>query len=157
MEVKLHNSALEGQEAQGLGHVFVPEGRKPGLTKTKKLLSTRVPQLKELRSFLMFCSFYRRFVHLFGKVVATLHELASRKVLYGWNPIASSAFRNFKKVVSKPPVIASPDGKNNLWFLSMPVVRGGNIFCAKRRNVRSCTHYNTLACHGVIFKGENKL
>lgn len=58
--------------------------------KTERITNARVPRnKKELRSFLMFCSFYRRFVNGFAHSTAPLHELSAGKTQSIWSDEAS--------------------------------------------------------------------
>lgn len=61
-----------------LGHVVSENGIETDPDKIKALTSWPVPQnLKELRSFLGFAGYYRRFVHGYSVIVKPLHDLTA--------------------------------------------------------------------------------
>ena len=61
----------------------------------------------ELRRFLGFAGFYRRFVRGFSQVAAPLHALTSTKTTFTWCPEAEAAFQDLKQCFA--PVLAHPD------------------------------------------------
>ena len=77
--------------------------------------------LKDLRSFLGFASYYRRFVPHFAQRAKPLHQLVSKLYEGGkhgrqgnkpvednWNQVCQAAFDSLKQVLTRPPVLAYP-------------------------------------------------
>ena len=77
--------------------------------------------LKDLRSFMGFTSYYRRFVPHFAQRAKPLHELVSKLYEGGkhgrqrnkpvednWNQDCQEAFESLKQVLTSPPVLAYP-------------------------------------------------
>lgn len=67
--------------------------------------------LMELRSFLGFINFYRRFVKDFSKVARPLHDLEKKDVRFEWSEDCQVAFNELKTIVSTAPVLihTNPD------------------------------------------------
>ena len=102
-----------------LGYNISNKGISTIKEKTKAIVEWEKPtNLKELRSFLGVCSYYRRFIKGFAKIVSPLNELnridksvgekrvsrfRSKKVLIGWNKECDQAMEALKdKLVSAP-------------------------------------------------------
>ena len=64
--------------------------------------------VKEVRSFLGFCNFYRPFIAGFSKIAAPLHALTRKDTEYKWTKEAQDAFEDLKKRVTSNPILAHP-------------------------------------------------
>ena len=62
--------------------------------------------IKDIRSFLGLCSYYRRFVKDFAKLAKTLTHLTKNNVPFIWNDEQEDAFRRLKRALTSPPVLA---------------------------------------------------
>jgi hypothetical protein len=65
--------------------------------------------LKELRSFIGFINFYRRFLNDFSTIARPLNDLTKKDVPFIWSPICNEAFEKLKKLVTSAPVLSLPD------------------------------------------------
>ena len=106
-----------------LGHQVSQDGITPDPEKTADVQSWKVPEtLKELRSFLGFCSYYRKFVPNFATIAGPLHNLAnhclhelkSHKTLQKpfselWTTSCQSAFDLLKQKLTSSPVLGYAD------------------------------------------------
>ena len=63
----------------------------------------------QLRRFLGFANFYRRFIRGFSRVAAPLSALTSTVVPYQWSPDAEEAFTTLKRLFVTAPVLVFPD------------------------------------------------
>ena len=77
----------------------------------------------QLRRFLGFANFYRRFIRGFSRVPAPLSALTSSVVSFVWSPEAEEAFQTLKKLFVTAPVLIFPDP--NRQFI-VEVVRHGH-------------------------------
>lgn len=78
LKVKLSKCCFFQQEVRYLGHVISSEGVATDPEKIQAVAEWAKPQTaKELRSFLGFASYYRRFVQGFAWITALLHQLAA--------------------------------------------------------------------------------
>ena len=105
-----------------LGHVVSAEGVATDPSKTEVVTNWPEPKtLKELRSFLGFASYYRKFVPGFAQVAKPLHELVASLYDGGksgkqrnkpigdlWQERCQGAFQNLKAALTSPPVLAYP-------------------------------------------------
>ncbi len=104
-----------------LGHVVSSNGIECDPAKTQTLLEWPVPRNeKELRKFLGFAGFYRRFIRDFSKLAHPLYELLTgpskgrkkvkpAKPEWKWEVKHQQAFDHLIKLLTNPPCLAYPD------------------------------------------------
>jgi len=64
--------------------------------------------LKEMKGFIGFCNFYRRFLKNFSIIAQPLHELDKKGVKWKWEAPQQQAFEQLKKVVVNEPCLKQP-------------------------------------------------
>lgn len=132
LKLSLEKCSFFQTSVKYLGHVVSEAGIETDPDKIKTLSSWPVPQnLKELRSFLGFAGYYRRFVQGYSAIVKPLHNLTagyppSQKHLkskikpdaylnpkesFGgrWSTECQTAFENIITVLTSAPVLAFAD------------------------------------------------
>lgn len=109
-----------------VGHVISEDGIEPDEEKIDKVMQWPQPKSKEdVRRFLGFVGYYRKFVKNFAKIARPLTDLlpSTRKKSKGrqkigtsstenpfvWNKEQKEAFTNLKTQLSSPPILAYPD------------------------------------------------
>ena len=103
-----------------LGHVVSGAGIETDPEKINKVQNWPIPSNSdELRSFLAFAGYYRRFIRDFSKLIRPLSELLpptstkkgqkKLKVEWKWTEVEQQVFDNLKKILSSPPILAFPD------------------------------------------------
>ncbi|PIK42091.1 Retrovirus polyprotein [Apostichopus japonicus] len=117
--IKIPKCAFFQREVKYLGHCVTKSGVKANPGKIEVVRDWPAPKsLKEVRSFLGLCSFYRRFVPGFSKIAGPLHELVShcmndvkakRTSVFPWGIKHQQAFEILKKAICTQPVLAYPD------------------------------------------------
>lgn len=93
-----------------LGHVNSDEGVTVDSGNIEKVVSWPVPtNLKELRSYLGLCSYYRRFVPEFSNVTDSLSQTTRKNVRISWNEERHTALDTFKQGLSTAPILGLPN------------------------------------------------
>ncbi|CAH1247195.1 RTL1 [Branchiostoma lanceolatum] len=93
-----------------LGHIVSEEGVSTDPDKTVALRDWPVPTtVRQVRQFLGFASYYRRFVESFGKIAGPLHELVRKDQPFVWTPACQSAFDTLREKLTTAPLLAYPD------------------------------------------------
>ena len=96
-----------------LGHVVSGEGVETDPAKIEKVKNRPTPaNPDELRSFLAFAGYYRRFIKEFSKVARPLSELlppTSAKKGQKKTHVEQEVFDRLKSLLPTPPVLAYPD------------------------------------------------
>jgi hypothetical protein len=65
--------------------------------------------VREVRSFLAYTNFYRRFVKGYSGIAIPLTELTKKNVAFKWEERQEQAFEGLKQVILKEPILAIPD------------------------------------------------
>lgn len=92
-----------------LGHIVSREGISADPSKRQSIWDWPVPStVRELRGFLGFAGYYRKFVHHFGGIAAPLTLLLT-KAGFQWNEEADSAFQQLKVALTTAPVLGLPN------------------------------------------------
>ena len=103
-----------------LGHVVSGKGIETDPSKIDKVQNWPTPSNPdELRSFLAFAGYYRRFIRDYSKISKPLSELIpptspkkgakSKSLLWNWTEKEQEVFDYIKELLSSPPILAYPD------------------------------------------------
>ena len=110
LKLKPWKCTLFAKEVEFLGHVVSEAGIKTDPRKTEVVSSWPTPDnVHEVRSFLGFCSYYRRFIPQFAEVAKPLHCLTEKTHPFVWSDQCQEAFERLKKKMVEAPVLAHPD------------------------------------------------
>ena len=112
-------SFLNGQ-LKFLGHIITGEGITTDPEKVSAIKNWKKPSnITELRSFLGFCNYYRKFISNYSNLTCPLEALmknsnisSNKKNILFWQPLHETAFENLKKKLSSAPVLAFPNNKD---------------------------------------------
>jgi hypothetical protein len=63
----------------------------------------------EVRSFLGFCNFYRRFIQDFSHVARPLNDLTTKDRKWTWGGTEKAAFDELKRLITSTPILVQPD------------------------------------------------
>ena len=119
-----------------LGHVVSADGIATDPAKIESVASWPAPAcLREIRSFVGLCSYYRRFVKGFDEIAAPLHKLTGKGVLFQWSPDCQTAFESLKQALITSPVLAmttdedvyvlDTDASNHYIWALLSQIQGG--------------------------------
>ena len=100
------------KEVKYLGHVISAEGVATDPEKISSVRDWPLPKnRKQVRSFLGFCSYYRKFVKGFAIVAKPLYNLTEENRKFLWSSECQVAFENLKRVLTCPPILSFPSGE----------------------------------------------
>lgn len=110
-----------------LGHKITSEGIVPDPSKVQSLRSYPAPQnADEVKRFVAFANYYRRFIPQFAKIAYPLNKLSKKNAIFNWDSECQLAFEKLKNVLTQPPVLSYPDfSENNLFILNTDASRQG--------------------------------
>lgn len=117
LKLKPAKCSLLRSSVQFLGHVVTSEGVLPDPEKVSAVQSWKAPTtVTELRAFLGFVGYYRRFIEGFSRIAAPLHGLlvgvspkAKKLQLGPWTEACELAFNILKGKLTTAPVLAFAD------------------------------------------------
>ena len=110
LKLKPRKCQLFAKEVEFLGHMITSEGIKTDPKKTKAVREWPTPEnIHQVRSFLGFCSYYRRFIPRFAEVAKPLHRLSEKGQAFVWSEQCDDAFKMLKSKMADSPVLAHPD------------------------------------------------
>jgi hypothetical protein len=93
-----------------LGHIVTGEGIKADKKKINAVLAMPTPKnIKQLRSFLGLCNYYRKFIKNYTLHCAPLYELLSKE--FSWTEEATEVFERLKLLLTTTPMLHYPDFK----------------------------------------------
>ena len=110
------------EEIEYLGHVVSGKGISTNPKKVEAVAKWPTPQtVYDVRSFLGFVGYYRRFIKNFSKIAKPIREVitglenqskrSAKKTFVEWTEAADSAFEHLKKLCISTPILAYPDYK----------------------------------------------
>ncbi|KAL0297897.1 UNVERIFIED_CONTAM: Retrovirus-related Pol polyprotein from transposon [Sesamum angustifolium] len=116
------------EEIAFLGHVVSKEGVQPDQVKVKAFREWEPPKnVSEVRSFLGFAGYYRRFVKDFSVVAKPLTNLLKKNTPFNWNDKCAQSFEELKKRLTSAPILALPSGDGGYVFEVYPAQKELNL------------------------------
>ncbi|GFU51649.1 hypothetical protein TNCV_82791 [Trichonephila clavipes] len=91
-------------DTSSLQKVFVRTPKKVSAVKNWK----RPENLRELRSFLGLCTYYRKFVKGFSNIARPLHKLTESKQKFQWTKECEDSFLQLKEALTSSPILIYP-------------------------------------------------
>ena len=111
IKLNLSKCDIGQREIKFLGHIVSKDGYRPDPANIEPIRKMKPPTtVKETRRFLGMCSFYRRHIHQFSKLVAPLTNLTRKGCSFEWSPDCQQAFETIKDKMTQAPIL----GKANL-------------------------------------------
>ena len=87
-----------------LGHHISGDGIKVDKSKVEVISKLSIPNCqKDVRSFLGYTGYYRRFIENFSKIAYPLFKLLTKDCEFNWNPHFQLAFETLKQEFLKHP------------------------------------------------------
>ena len=95
-----------------LGHHISGDGIKVSKSKVEVISKLSILSCpKDVRSFLGFIGYYRRFIENFTKIASQLFKLLTKYYEFRWNPECQLAFETLKEKISQAPILRGPNWK----------------------------------------------
>ncbi|THH05362.1 hypothetical protein EW145_g4850 [Phellinidium pouzarii] len=108
--LKPEKCVFEVQEVEFLGMILRPDNIHMDPIKLAGIQQWPEPHtVKQLRSFLGFCNFYRRFIPNYSSIAYPLNELTRTNEPWKWNELRTNAFTTLKNLFSSQPALLIPD------------------------------------------------
>ncbi|MCO5563960.1 hypothetical protein L7F22_017612 [Adiantum nelumboides] len=102
------------EEIHFLGHIGSKDGVRMDPAKIKAIQDSLKPvNLQEVHNFLGLCSYYCKFIHFLAEIVAPLHDLTRKGVVFRFGERQQQAFRLLKEKLTTVPVLILPDLKKS--------------------------------------------
>jgi RNase H-like domain found in reverse transcriptase/Reverse transcriptase (RNA-dependent DNA polymerase)/Integrase zinc binding domain/Integrase core domain len=96
-----------------LGHKITNKGILPDPEKTLKIETYPKPKnCDDVRRFVAFTNYYRRFIKDFSSIALPLNRLLKKNAVFEWNEDCELAFQTFRKALMTPPLLQYPDFTN---------------------------------------------
>ena len=120
LKLKPEKCHLFQKELLYLGFVIDGEGIKPDPKKVSAVRNWPVPcGISDVRSFLGFANYHRRFIKRFGEIAEPLLEITrGRAPLFHWSEAQQKSFDMLRHALATAPVVSHPvSGDENLFVL----------------------------------------
>ena len=110
LKLKLTKCSFLNWETHYLGFIISEEGIKPDENKVEAIRSLPVPTcVKEVRSFIGMCSYYRRFSPNFSQIAEPIIALTKKYAHCKWSDVHQKAFQYLKDSLTCVPLLSYPD------------------------------------------------
>lgn len=97
-------------EVTYLGHLITNEGIKPDPRKYEAVTKYPTPiNAEEVKRFVAFCNYYRRFIQNFASIARPLNALSKKGVEFVWTKECEDAFISLKNKLINPPILKYPN------------------------------------------------
>ena len=97
------------KEVTFLGHVVSANGIAMDEKKLAAVRDWETPRcVKDVRAYVGFCSYYRRYLKDFSALCRPLHALTRKNVRFEWTPECQESFDELKRRLTSAPVVSLP-------------------------------------------------
>ena len=109
LKLKAEKCHIFAERVEFLGHIISPEG----IATDPKILVVKdgkeLINVSEVRSFVGFCSYYRRYIKGFANIVKPLNKLTEKKQKFIWTKECKEAFDTLQSKLTQAPILSFPD------------------------------------------------
>lgn len=116
-----------------LGHIVSGTGILPDPEKIRVLKHYPRPQnTEEVKRFVAFANYYRKFIQNFAEVALPLNKLSTKNAQFIWTDNCEHSFETLKLALMNPPILQYPDLTENNEFILQTDASGkaiGSVLC----------------------------
>lgn len=110
MMIKIKKCSWAKRNVEYLGHIVGNDGLKPSPRLIEKVENMKAPKSKrDVKSFTMLCSYYRKFVKNFSKIAKPMSELLKKDKEFEWEERQQKAFEELRDKLVNYPILQHPD------------------------------------------------
>jgi len=108
--VNLDKCTFEAKEVDYLGMIISENQIKMDPAKLEGIRDWPTPTtVKQIRSFLRFRNFYRKFIGHYADIARPLNDLTKKDLVWNWTDACQEVFEKLKEEFQKAPVLLMPD------------------------------------------------
>ena len=116
MKLRPEKCHLLQKEVHYLGHVVSRHDVAADPAKIAAVRDWKIPQCtQEVKSFLGFVGYYRRFCPDSATIARPLNVLSSKEVKFQWGAAEEAAFQQFRALLIEAPVLTYPTRRDNTY------------------------------------------
>ena len=152
LKLKAKKCNFGQRQVKFLGHIVSEEGVATDPAKLEIVKNYPTPvKVAEVRSFLGFVGYYRKFIKDFCKIARPLSDLTRKDVPFVWNDDCQNAFDSLKQRLLEPPILAYPiyDGSEFILQTDASHKGLGFILAQKQDGVEKVISYGGRALQGA--------
>lgn len=98
------------KEVRYLGYIISEEGYRADPDKVKSVENfPRPTNVREIRSFLGLCNYYRKMIDKFSEIALPMTVLTRKNVTFNWSTACEDAFQKLKQALTTEPLLVFPD------------------------------------------------
>lgn len=116
-----------------LGHVVSEKGISPDPNKVDVLKNYPRPKnSNEVKRFVAFANYYRKFISNFADIVSPLNKLLRKNISFQWTEQCEKSFNSLKNILTNPPVLQYPNFSEQNEFILQTDSSGhsiGSVLC----------------------------
>ena len=134
LKLKPKKCAFAKDKIKYLGHIVSSDGIATDPDKIKVVREYPKPKtVSEVRSFLGFTGYYRRYIKDCSKIAHPLTALTRKNAKFVWSQECDEAFQLLKQHLVEPPILAFPLMVQILFCKLMQVLKDLVLFCHRYR------------------------
>lgn len=110
LKLNLDKCRFFNTEVNYLGHRITDKGILPDASKYETIKNYPIPEnADEVRRFVAFCNYYRKFVPHFATIADPLNQLLKKRRQFVWTHTCQNSFNTLKRFLMSPMVLQYPD------------------------------------------------
>jgi hypothetical protein len=110
LKLKISKCSFFATSLKVLGYVVSGKGLSPDASKVLAVRNFPVPQnVKDVQSFLGFCTYYRRFICDFANIARPLSDLTKKNNPFVWANEQQNSFEALKSALQSSPILGHPN------------------------------------------------